>query len=632
MKYSFLFLIIIFFIFISVNAQDLSLIDSALSQVNLTRNDIHFDQDETAVWGGDRWRSHYFTLFHNNPFKLPLHSLINLETCTRDITDLTALVAGAGRRIDCPVFRGLIGDPLEKYTGSNDSTPRESLTGSKNVLVGKKYKPLREKIDALYLMTLDNDFTFIKALADYNRGNYREKLFEYFVRDSTRHNDLVESLAEKLDFNRLIAGAQDIAGLLSPIADSLTPDCFPDKKIEIKSRKGLIVVGSTGSDKFEYIIPPLLIIDGGGDDTYRISGYPDDYPLSIIIDLAGNDRYLSPDSSRPGIGGAILGMAVVIDTEGDDLYQGRNLTQGAGLFGVGAILDLKGNDIYLADNFSQGCGIFGVGILADSAGNDSLYCRTASQGYGYTRGCGLLINFEGDDKYVAEDSIIFNPSPQTPEHNASLAQGVGFGKRADYIDGHSWAGGVGCLCDIHGNDFYSAGLFAQGCAYWFAVGMLIDGDGDDIYNGVWYVQGSGAHFGVGYLDDFAGDDRYIASMNMAIGAGHDFTLGYFNERGGNDTYQAPNLSLGGGNANGIGIFHDHAGDDDYQTHGGTTLGRANASDSGTRRYLKVFGIFIDGGGNDIYREAYAANNSRWLGPPSEIEKPNPFEIGVGFDK
>jgi len=624
--------IITFLISFSLSAQDLSLIDSALAQVDLTRAEVRFDRDEMANWGGDRWRGNYFTMFHNDPFKLPKYGQMNLESFSDNSTNLTALVAAAGRRIDCPVFRGFIGDPFQDYSGTTDTLPLASITRSKNVLVGKRHQPLREKIDLLYLMALDDDFFLKKALKDFDRDKYRKKLFEYFINDSTAYNDFVEELAEAFDFNRLMAGAQDFAELARRMADSLTPENFPDKRIEIKTRRGLVVVGSTGDDSFEYLVPPLLIIDGGGNDTYKISGYPDEYPLSIIVDLAGDDRYLSPDSTRPGIGGAVLGVALVIDKKGNDLYRGYNLTQGAGLFGVGAVLDFEGDDIYSARHYTQGCGAFGAGILADSAGNDSLYCYTASQGYGYTRGCGLLVNFEGDDRYIAEDSLIFNPSPQTVKHNASLAQGVGFGKRADYIDGHSWAGGVGILCDVHGDDIYKAGLFAQGCAYWFAVGMLLDGGGSDVYDGVWYVQGSGAHFGVGYLDDFAGDDRYNASLNMAVGAGHDFTVGYFNERGGDDTYRVPNLSLGGGNANGIGIFHDHNGDDIYETKGGTTLGRANASDNGPRRYLRVFGIFVDGGGNDQYNEDYAANNSRWVGPKSDKDNPNPYEIGVGIDK
>jgi hypothetical protein len=244
----------------------------------------------------------------------------------------------------------------------------------------------------------------------------------------------------------------------------------------------------------------------------------------------------------------------------------------------------------------------------------------------------LLVNWDGNDIYVAEDETIVNPSPQTAEHNASLAQGVGFGKRADYLDGHSWAGGVGVLCDVAGNDHYSAGLFAQGCAYWRAVGMLLDGSGDDVYRGIWYVQGSGAHFAVGLLDDFDGHDSYNASHNMAVGAGHDFTIGYLNERSGNDRYSVPNLSLGGGNANGIGIFHDHFGDDLYETKGGTTLGRAKTSTVGIRGYLHTMGLFVDGGGADSYAEDWASNGGRWVSPKSESANPSAFEIGVGIDQ
>jgi hypothetical protein len=44
------------------------------------------------------------------------------------------------------------------------------------------------------------------------------------------------------------------------------------------------------------------------------------------------------------------------------------------------------------------------------------------------------------------------------------------------------------LVDMEGDDQYSAGLFAQGCAFWYALGILWDENGNDTYNGVWYVQ------------------------------------------------------------------------------------------------------------------------------------------------
>jgi hypothetical protein len=623
---------LVWFTVATAAADDFSLCDSALAQLGLACEEVRFDQAEMDNWGGDLWRTHYFTMFHKDPFKLPKYGQLNLKRFSDDVTNITRLLSWAGARIDYTVYRGLIGDQLEKYTSPPDSIPRPSITGRKNVLQDEKFSLLRDKIDLLYSVVEDTTHFFANTVNHLKSHISHQELFEYFVLESEEKDELIEELASDFDFNRLYAGAQDIAEAVKRMADSLEFSSFPGNKMEMITDRGLIVLGTSGRDYYEYSIPPLLIIDGGGDDTYRFSGYPEKYPLSAIIDLSGNDEYVSTDTTEPGIGGALMGMSVVVDKAGDDYYEGTTIAQGCGVFGVGILLDYEGNDTYVAESYAQGCGAFGVGIMADSSGNDSLYCVILSQGFGYSKGCGLLINYEGDDKYVAEDDSVINPSSQSKEHNSSLAQGVGFGKRADYIDGHSWAGGVGILCDIKGNDYYSAGLFAQGCAYWFAVGMLLDGEGDDSYDGIWYVQGSGAHFAVGYLDDFGGNDTYNAAMNMAIGAGHDFTIGYLNERGGNDTYVAPNLSLGGGNANGIGIFHDHSGDDVYITQGGTTLGRANVSKKGARELLHVFGIFIDGGGEDTYGEEYAKNHTRWISPKTDPEGKNPYETGVGIDR
>jgi hypothetical protein len=611
---------------------DFSLCDSALSSVGLTCEDVRFDQDETANWGGDLWRTSYFTMFHENPLKLPKYGQLNLKLFSDNIKNITTLLSWAGARIDCPVRRGLIGDQLVKYMPS-DSVPQPSITKSENILREEGFDLLRAKIDFFYRIVDDSNHLFITVINDIERRTSRQRLFDYFVKESEEPNYLIDELVPMFDFNRMVAGAEDIAEAIRRMADSLEFVPFPETKVEMTTPKGLIVVGTVGSDNYEYTVPPLLIIDGGGDDTYRFSGYPDMYPLTVIIDVAGNDRYLSPHTTKPGIGGAVMGMSVVVDKAGDDSYQGANICQGAGIFGGGILLDYTGNDIYTAKAYSQGAGAFGVGILADSSGNDSLYCVTLSQGFGYTKGCGLLINYEGEDKYIAEDSVITNPSPQSDKHNTSLAQGFGFGKRADFIDGHSWAGGIGVLCDIKGNDHYSCGIFGQGGGYWFAVGMLLEGEGDDNYDGVWYVQGSGAHFAVGYLDDFAGNDKHNVSMNMSIGSGHDFTIGYFNERSGNDTYFAPGLSLGGGNANGIGLFFDHQGDDIYNTKGKTILGQVNPLRAGPREFLDVFGVFIDGGGNDKYNEPWAKNGIRWISPRVDTTLSiNPHEIGVGIDR
>ena len=608
------------------------LFDSALAQVGMTSADVRFDSDELARFQGDRWELSYFTLFHRNPFKLPRHGGLELETFDTTANNITLLTARASSLIDHPIRRSLVSDPLVPYLVYPDTMPVPSITRSKNFLVGQEYKRLKDGIDLIFRMADDDEFLFRRGLAEGDKLKFRQRLFDYFINGNNKREDFIYEISDKIDMDRMLAGAQDLAEAVRRFAaagDSIT---FPKARFELKTGRGLIVVGSSGDDIYQYFVPPLMIIDGGGNDRYEFGGYPDGCPLSIIIDFKGDDQYLSPDSSVPGIGGAVLGMSVVVDLAGNDQYRGVNVTQGAAIFGVGLIYDRSGNDIYSARVFSQGAATFGIGLCSDSAGADSLYCLQKSQGFGFTRGCGLLINCEGNDRYVADDIKIVIPSEQTKEHNKSLAQGVGYGKRADFLDGHSWAGGVGILCDLAGDDIYSAGLFAQGCAYWHAVGMLLDGGGDDSYNAVWYAQGSAAHFAVGYLDDFGGNDSYTATHNMAIGAGHDCSIGYLNDRAGNDVYTAPTLSLGGGNDNGIGIFHDHSGDDVYNTKGGTTLGRANPCYTGVRQFLNCFGIFVDGGGQDTYTEKWAGNGSRWIGPPADSTKPSKYTIGVGIDR
>lgn len=599
----------------------------ALAQIDLSLSDVQFEQDEVATWGGDPWRLTLFDLFHRHPFKLPLHSALIRESLILSADNPAALLARAGRYIDQPIRRGLIGDPLDKYLNIPDSLPKPSVTRNKNFLNGAQYDQLKDAIDLVYELAEDDDFFLKQALDDVNKEGLREKLFEFFVGEKEEHNDVVYEVLEKIDLGRLVAGSQDFAEAINRLASLPDTLPFPPVKLEMETRRGLIVIGTKGDDRFEYFTPPFLIVDGGGNDEYVFAGYPERYPFSAIVDFGGDDRYLSSDSTKPGIGGAIIGCTILIDKSGDDLYDGVNVCQGGAIFGAAIVIDRAGNDQYRSIGMSQGAATFGLGVLSDVAGDDSLYCISGSQGFGYTQGCGLLVNADGHDRYVAEDDSLINASSQTPEHNTSLAQGAGFGKRADYLDCHSWAGGVGILCDGAGDDIYSAGLFAQGVGYWYAVGMLIDGSGNDVYDGVWYVQGSSAHFAVGYLDDFGGNDKYTATHNMAVGAGHDFSIGFLIDRGGDDRYTVPNLSLGGGNANGIGIFWELAGDDTYTIDGNTTLGMANPTDGSIRQYLLALGVFVDEAGNDTYSKD-RANGTKWV---NRLEDEYSGAIGVGID-
>jgi hypothetical protein len=441
-----------------------------------------------------------------------------------------------------------------------------------------------------------------------------------------------------VDMKALFAGAQDLAYAVDQALPELQKFEGTEKfAFRWETPLGWVEINGAGNDSYPAGVRRLLTIDTGGDDVYGGGGatLAADNPVSVLIDLRGNDRYQSSDKKSPSFGAGVLGYGILVDLAGNDTYSGVAFSQGSGAFGVGCLLDLGGDDRYTARLHAQGAAQFGIGILSDISGRDRYEGMQAVQGFGYTKGFGLLLDLAGDDEYIADDTHIEFPSAQTAQHNTSLAQGCGMGRRADYLDGHSLAGGIGVLLDAGGSDKYSAGMFAQGAGYWYGVGLLLDEAGNDSYQGVWYVQGSAAHFVVGILVDGGGDDHYRATMNMAQGAGHDFSLGFLLDKSGNDHYDAPNLSLGAGNANGIGIFWDMAGDDTYRTQGGTTMGGANYDATGLRGSMLCLGIFLDtGGGKDNYPSnvGHTGNNKLWTQPARPGVPEKAPARGVGLDE
>lgn len=371
------------------------------------------------------------------------------------------------------------------------------------------------------------------------------------------------ALLDAFDRDALYRGARELARALD-VAGAPLEGTHGAFTFEWPTPIGTISLGGDGADRYEKG-PYLLAIDTGGDDVYRpvVPEKLADYPLAISIDFAGDDRY-----SGPGLafGAAILGYAFLLDVAGDDRYEADDVAPGSGIFGVGISIDRAGRDRYSVNLFGQGGAVYGVGVLADLEGSDEYRCLSLAQGYAGTYGCGALVDLGGDDLYVADDEHIKHPSPQTAEHNTSLAQGCGFGRRADPGDGHSLAGGVGLLVDAAGDDRYRCGVFGQGTAYWYALGALVDLAGRDDYQGVWYVQGSSAHYAVAVLIDAKGDDRYRATT-QSIGQGHDCSIGLLADLEGDDDYACPGAGLGWAHWNSIALFRDGGGKDRFAGSG-----------------------------------------------------------------
>ena len=389
----------------------------------------------------------------------------------------------------------------------------------------------------------------------------------------------------------------------------------------------------------------LLVVDLGGDDCYRgpVAASAPDRLISLLLDLTGNDHYTA-GAGVPAQGAGLCGVGILLDAAGHDQYKAEQLAQGVGQFGLGVCLDLAGADDYFVRYSGQGCGYFGVGLLLDAAGHDGYTLHAEGQGFGGAAGVGVLADRNGNDEYeaVRDSQITRRPSYHSPDENISVsnAQGCAMGRRGDGADGHSWAGGLGALIDIDGDDTYTSGNWSQGTGYWFGTGLLYDAAGDDEYHGVCWSQGTGAHFCIGALIDEGGDDVHAAedTSTLSLALGHDFTVALLVNLGGDDRYSIVKDGLAQARNRSVAMLLDVGGDDEYVCNEESRPGSAVNDEKfrgrgGVSTYFAdttSLGLFLDVGGDDSYTPP-RENNSTWLDP---ADSPNWADrnFGLGVDR
>jgi len=664
-----------------------ALFRETLAQANLSPQEVRFDPRLFDYFFRTPYATPLFEMLLRDPLRLPYYAERLRNSLVGAVGRPVAAVESGASAIGVSMRRTLVGDPLQAARErANAPNALESAVVAlyeaaktpippavrQQLQRAQRDAPETVQREAAFLIYVAIDARRWRdaALRDLTPDEQRAlfqlltlpiKAFEGALSGAEPSAELMllERALEKADLPRLLAGGHDCALAVQQSleafqkADAPTKEAFGKPfEVTVDTPWGLIRLCGGANDTHPRQ-PYLLLIDTGGDDTYYGGGATVslENAVSLLLDLAGNDRYTDDAETiskplveregrggRAGVafGGATLGYAVLADLAGDEVYRTQVAGLGAARFGVGLLLDLAGNDTYDGYAFVQGAGLAGVGALIDREGRDQYACFYEAQGFGAVKGFGLLLDALGDETYTAHPTPVEFPSPQTAERNVSMAQGAGYGRRADYSDGRSWAGGVGLLLDVQGSDRYTCGVFGQGVGYWGGVGMLIDLQGDDGREGTWYVQGAAAHFAIGYLEDRLGNDRTLAALNMAIGAGHDFSIGYHIDFAGNDEYNAPSLALGSANANGIGVFVDLAGDDLYQARSkDANFGRANPIGRGTLRERGfTLGLFLDAGGNDSYPPSveFAGNGRNWIVWAIQNERPTESQLGLGTDK
>ncbi len=449
--------------------------------------------------------------------------------------------------------------------------------------------------------------------------------------DGTKYFPVIDDVARLIDEHALHYGClkalQAVQNARRAIGAVKRPkDGWPEFDIWIETAWGTILFENNESGGAGGVIEdPFLIVRfaGGASGGGPLGATAPNRSMSValLLDTQGvvGTNGKGEHAHRGHLASGILGCGIVYAAgEGNHEYHTDHWGMGAGLFGLGALIDEGGNDTYRMASVGQGGAFFGAGLLLDAAGDDKYVLREGDgQGFGGPGGIGILADRSGNDSYYAEPDA--KKAGRADYHSkdkiaVSNAMGCGSGRRGDISDGHVWAGGLGALIDVEGNDRYEAGNFSMGLGYWYGTGLMWDGGGDDVYRSVYFTQGSGAHFAIGALIDEGGNDRHELheTAGAALAFGWDVVNAFLIDRGtGNDYYEADLISVGVAEVRSNAFFIDEGGDDTYVVRpGGIFLGgvddRASYKKPGRTSdfpwRMGQVAVFLDLGGKDKYLE------------------------------
>jgi hypothetical protein len=405
-----------------------------------------------------------------------------------------------------------------------------------------------------------------------------------------------------------------------------------------------VIVGSAEAN--EYRRTPAVLIDLGGDNmfldhTAAVPGLVDPVGVSVAlaVGVSGRDTYDAQAVGGPAQGAGTLGIGLLLDAGGDDVYRAATFSQGAGNAGAGILIDLAGSDSYAGGGFAQGAGSLGFGLLTDSdigASANVFAGGSVVQGAGSFGGTGLLVASgvsTGTDRFQALDlaqaaastgstGVLWSPGSRSGNHTAQ-----------DRSQAYAESGGLGLLIDPGLTaDAYQARDYAQGAGLVGGSAALLDTSvASDQYRGRDHVQAFALLGGAGFLLDAAGTDVYRAG-SYAQGSGLDNGLAALVDAGaagaGLETFVASERGQGHGANSGWGLLVDAGGDSAYEV--GVSINGCCLQGAG---HLVGLGLLLDFDGNDAYLSLDSAQGSFYAGSPydrlSPPSVPQPGEANRG---
>lgn len=524
--------------------------------------------------------------------RLPVVSYLqNNPTRIQDIQNLQMKAASRCSKVwqaclELIETTGLKLSAAEELKVSEPQTPIDYLRFAE-----KAYRQSQSYLDKAFATLSSSEKEYLKTHAQAMTEKFSQMI--YLHEDANQFSRLRDltmmNIMQKIDLSALVQSLIPYRQLFDNpvIFEKLRK--HPDRKKEIvashKTSIGTFVIG--GSERNDYTAvagakDTVFILDLGGDDFY-----PD--ISANIIDLDGNDVY---EASMPWtLAAGILNARMLVDFNGDDIYQCSYGCLGSSLFGASLFMDMTGDDQYTSQQYALGTSWAGVSVFMDFSGDDNYRSTMLSQGVGIAGGLGLMMDFNGTDRYFSKGA---NPSSyRDPGQFDGWSQGMGLGLR-NFV-----SGGWGFLYDSgNGKNRFESGTFSQGGGYYFGLGTLINASkSDDTYVGARYSQGFSAHFAIGNFLEVEGHDSYWSPSDVGEGMAWDLSLTLFEDRKGNDQYQTCAHCLGMGSQNSFAFFIESAGRDTYRGKNLPFTGKHYNDYHGG----KSFGLFWDqGGAQDQY--------------------------------
>jgi hypothetical protein len=393
-------------------------------------------------------------------------------------------------------------------------------------------------------------------------------------------------LMEKMDRGALVDAAEALVPLADPKlleqlkhvpqnGDVLVEGVTGRVVAKIDTPAGAIVIG--GKEPKTYDLDRMrnvaVVIDLGSGNTYLEGTTSLERPALIILNLGGSNIFRG---TRPGIqGAAILGISMIVNLEGNNLYEAQDVAQGSCVAGVGIVLDYGAENRYRGVRRVQGQALGGLGILIGRGGQNDYHAAMWAQGFGSPLGFGLLEDLVGHDHYYCGGLYPNSYKPETPGYEG-WGQGVGAGIR------QSADGGLGVILNGGGHNVYEFDYLSHGGGYWCGMGFARDFGGHNqrliarkaFYGGERteplfqrFGCGWGCHYSVGFCFDDRGNSTYQGTI-MGSGMGWDCSMGALCVFGGKDSFEAAGgLTQGTGAQASLGILFHYGDDSVYKGYG-----------------------------------------------------------------